>query len=67
MPSSKPKLIARGSLHYSNIVNSWCMPFMGSDKSVMTRTQRGFYHDKGQRLALSCSNAAITLIVSMKR
>jgi len=49
MPSSKPKLIARGSLHYSNIVNSWCMPFMGSDKSVMTRTQRSFYHDKGQR------------------
>jgi len=49
MPASKPKLKPRGALHYSNIVNTWCMPFMGSDKSVMTRTQRGFFHDKGQR------------------
>jgi len=49
MPPSKPKLKPRGSLHYSNIVNTWCMPFMGSDKSVMTRTVRSFYHDKGQR------------------
>eukprot|EP00092_Neocalanus_flemingeri_P018792 GFUD01020350.1.p1 GENE.GFUD01020350.1~~GFUD01020350.1.p1 ORF type:complete len:421 (-),score=109.24 GFUD01020350.1:86-1348(-) len=49
MPASKPKLMPRGSLHYSNIVNTWCMPFMGSDKSVMTRTQRGFFHDKEQR------------------
>jgi len=55
MPSTKPKLKNRGSLHFSNIVNTWCMPFMGSDKSVMTRTQRGFFHDKGQRpTQLSC-------------
>ena len=27
------------------------MPFMGSDKSVMMRTQRGFYHDKDERPA----------------
>ena len=26
-----------------------CLPFMGSDKSVMTRTQRSFFHDKDQR------------------
>lgn len=51
MPPTRPKLKPRGTLHYSNIVEAWCMPFMGSDKSVMTRTQRGFYHDKDQRPA----------------
>jgi len=51
MPSTSPKLKPRGTLHYSSIVESWCLPFMGSDKSVMTRTQRGFYHDKDQRPA----------------
>jgi len=49
MPSVRPKLKPRGALHFSNLVNSWCMPFMGSDKSVMTRTQRALYHDKGER------------------
>jgi len=49
MPATSPKLKPRGVLHYSNIVNSWCMPFMGSDKSVMTRTVRGFFNDKDQR------------------
>lgn len=51
LPTSRPKLKPRGALHYSNIVDAWCMPFMGSDKSVMTRTQRSFYHDKDQRPA----------------
>jgi len=45
------ELLTLGTLHYSSIVESWCLPFMGSDKSVMTRTQRGFYHDKDQRPA----------------
>lgn len=49
MSLTKPKLKPRGVVHYSKIVESWCLPFMGSDKSVMTRTQRGFYHDKDQR------------------
>jgi len=49
MPSMKPKLKFRGNLHKSELVDHWCMPFMGSDKSVMTRTQRSLFHDKGQR------------------
>ena len=49
MPATKPKLKFRGNLHHSDLVDSWCLPFMGSDKSVMTRTVRSFYHDKGQR------------------
>jgi len=64
MPSSKPKLLPRGSLHYSNIVNTWCMPFMGSDKSVMTRTQRSFYHDKGQRPTQLACYAQFQSIIS---
>ena len=53
MPSGKPKLKFRGNLHHSDVVDHWCMPFMGSDKSVMTRTQRSFYHDKGHRSPVS--------------
>jgi len=49
LPPTKPKLASRGSLHYNDIVDSWCLPFPGSDRSVMMRTQRGFYHDKGAR------------------
>lgn len=55
MPATKPKLKFRGNLHWSQMVDHWCMPFMGSDKSVMSRTQRSFFHDKGQRPAqLNC-------------
>jgi len=64
MPSTKPKLKHRGTLHYSSIVDSWCMPFMGSDKSVMTRTQRGFYHDKGQRPTQIACYAQFESIIS---
>ena len=37
LPATRPKLKPRGTLHYSKITESWCLPFMGSDKSVMTR------------------------------
>lgn len=49
LPQTKPGLKFRGPIHYSNIVKSWCMPIMETDKTVMRRTVRGFYHDKGQR------------------
>jgi len=49
LPATKPKLKPRGTVHRSPVVGDWCMPFMGSDRSVMMRTQRGFYHDKGER------------------
>jgi len=69
LPATRPKLKPRGTLHYSKITDSWCLPFMGSDKSVMTRTQRSFFHDKDQRptqiqayLQLSSLFSALTLI-----
>ena len=62
LPATRPKLKPRGTLHYSKITESWCLPFMGSDKSVMTRTQRSFYHDKDQRLKALLSSFSLPLL-----
>jgi len=51
LPRLQPRLSPRGNLHWSNLVGSWCLPFPGSDKSVMYRTQRYLYHRDGQRPA----------------
>ena len=40
LPSLLPKLPKRSALHWSDIVQSYCLPFLGSDRSIMTRTQR---------------------------
>merc|ERR1719497_85563 len=51
LPRLQPRLAPRGNLHWSNLVGSWCLPFPGSDKSVMYRTQRYLYHREGARPA----------------
>jgi len=51
LPRLQPRLTPRGNLHWSNLVGSWCLPFPGSDKSVMYRTQRYLYHREGARPA----------------
>jgi len=51
LPRLQPRLSPRGNLHWSNLVGSWCLPFPGSDKSVMYRTQRYLYHKDGMRPA----------------
>jgi len=51
LPRLQPRLSPRGNLHWSNLVGSWCLPFPGSDKSVMYRTQRYLYHKDGLRPA----------------
>merc|ERR1711872_687992 len=33
---------------YAREFASYCMPFLGSDRSVMMRTQREFYHGKDE-------------------
>jgi short subunit dehydrogenase-like uncharacterized protein len=45
----KPKLKARSALHFSDVVDSWCLPFPGSDRSVMMRTQRARFHEEKKR------------------
>uniref|UniRef100_A0A1B6MG41 Saccharopine dehydrogenase NADP binding domain-containing protein n=1 Tax=Graphocephala atropunctata TaxID=36148 RepID=A0A1B6MG41_9HEMI len=40
LPNMLPKLTPRPLLHKSEVVNKWCLPFPGSDKPVMYRSQR---------------------------
>ncbi len=55
LPNLKPKLIKRPAVHRSKLVNSWCIPFPGSDRSVMMRSQRARYHSDNRRPAqISC-------------
>ncbi|XP_059061507.1 saccharopine dehydrogenase-like oxidoreductase [Achroia grisella] len=41
MPSYKPKLLPRGALHQWG--GGYCLPFPGSDNSIVYRSQRGRY------------------------
>ncbi|KAG8238949.1 hypothetical protein J437_LFUL018699 [Ladona fulva] len=41
--------IKLSSLHNSNIANGWCLPFLGSDRSVVYRTQRYLYEHEKKR------------------
>ena len=49
LPNLKPKITKRDNRHKSSLVNSWCLPFPGSDRSVMMRTQRARYHTDNKR------------------
>ena len=49
LPNLKPKITKRSNRHKSSLVNSWCLPFPGSDRSVMMRTQRARYHTDNKR------------------
>lgn len=39
----------RGVFHQNPIVNMWCLPFPGSDRSVVMRSQRYFYENEKKR------------------
>lgn len=49
LPTFTPKLTPRSSVHKSDIINAWCVPFLGSDRSVMLRSQRYLYEQKKSR------------------
>lgn len=36
-------------MFYNDYINSWCIPFLGSDKSVVMRTQYSDYFCNKQR------------------
>ena len=66
LPNLKPKLGKRSAVHNNPLVKSWCLPFPGSDRSVMMRTQRGRYHDENKRPAqISCFVQFSSLFVTM--
>ncbi|XP_063429910.1 saccharopine dehydrogenase-like oxidoreductase isoform X2 [Mytilus trossulus] len=49
LPKPSFKLQKRGAVHKNEVVNKYCVPFMGSDKSVVNRTQRYNYEHNKQR------------------
>ena len=71
LPRLAPRLAPRANLHRSPLVGSWCLPFPGSDKSVMYRSQRCLFHRDGARPAqvqcyvqlASLSSALLTIAV----
>lgn len=48
LPFSKPRQVARPVVHKSELVKAWCLPFLGSDRSVALRSQR-FLYEHGQK------------------
>ncbi|XP_070491011.1 saccharopine dehydrogenase-like oxidoreductase [Chironomus tepperi] len=50
LPRFKPTLKSRGFAHKQPIIgNKWCIPFMGSDRSVVSRSQRYFFEEEKNR------------------
>jgi len=45
MPQYEHKLAKRSTLFFSEVVNKWCLPFPGSDRSVVNRTVRKLLSD----------------------
>ncbi|KAG8189959.1 hypothetical protein JTE90_009098 [Oedothorax gibbosus] len=48
-PKPEYPLKAKGYLFHSSIAGGWCIPFLGSDKSVITRTQMHNFQFKNER------------------
>jgi short subunit dehydrogenase-like uncharacterized protein len=51
LPSLSPRLKFRGNVFWSEEMNAYCMPFPGSDRSIMMRTQRAMYDNDKERPA----------------
>ncbi|XP_055622742.1 saccharopine dehydrogenase-like oxidoreductase [Toxorhynchites rutilus septentrionalis] len=50
LPNFQPRLKDRPLVHKSKFVNNrWCLPFPGSDRSVVLRSQRFFYDNDKKR------------------
>lgn len=49
LPFSAPKQKRRPIIHKSDLVNGWCLPFLGSDRSVVIRSQRYLYEHEKKR------------------
>nr|CAD7616923.1 unnamed protein product [Timema genevievae] len=41
--------MSRSLLHKSSVVNAWCLPFPGADRSVIQRSQRYLFEEEKQR------------------
>ena len=55
LPKMYPPQKKRGIIHFNELVNNWCLPFPGSDRSVMMRTIRSkFEFEKVRPPQISC-------------
>ncbi|XP_077286264.1 saccharopine dehydrogenase-like oxidoreductase [Arctopsyche grandis] len=65
LPQMLPKLKARSIIHKSNIVNKWCLPFPGSDRSVVYRSQRYLHETEEKRPAQMSAYVAFPSLFSL--
>lgn len=49
LPKFQPKLKVRSVFHKSDVIDAVCLPFPGSDKSVVQRTQRFLFDNEKKR------------------
>lgn len=70
LPYSKPRQTKRSVIHKSDSVNAWCLPFLGSDRPVVLRTQRFLYeHEKKRPIQMQAyiqfESLLVVLLVSL--
>ncbi len=41
--------MCRSMVHHSPVIDAWCIPFMGSDKPIVNRTERHLFETEGKR------------------
>ncbi|XP_017775845.1 PREDICTED: saccharopine dehydrogenase-like oxidoreductase [Nicrophorus vespilloides] len=66
LPKFKPSLKSRGVIHKNDFNDKWSLPFMGSDRSVVRRSQRYFYeHEKKRPVQINtyfCVDSILTVV-----
>ncbi|XP_059479914.1 saccharopine dehydrogenase-like oxidoreductase [Neocloeon triangulifer] len=66
LPTMSPRLQSRGVVFRNPVGRGWCLPFLGSDLSVMRRSQYHFHEKKGLRpLQIQCYFTLPNLIAVM--
>lgn len=66
LPQMSPKLKPRGAVHRSPMGPGWCLPFLGSDLSVMKRSQYYYHEVEGKRpLQIQCYLTFPSLLVAL--
>jgi len=50
LPRSNHKMQKRPVVFYNDRVKSWCIPFVGADRSIVARTQRYRYEEQNKRI-----------------
>ncbi|CAL8135489.1 unnamed protein product [Orchesella dallaii] len=63
-PKPRHKLARRPVLHYNDIVKAWCLPFPGSDRSVVMRSQNLLYRLRNQRPVQSYAYVKMGSLIS---